>query len=198
MTASATTDLHLAIAHHLLFLLLAGVLAFEISAVRSSMDREAILRVARVDAWYGILAVAIIVVGFSRAILAAKGWAYYSVNLFFWAKLGAFAVVGLLSIMPTVEFIRWRKAISANLTFAPAPHGIRNVRRVLFAEAIVFALIPAFAAAMARGYGSLSPWHRSNLSHMGKTRTRRCSETTTMGKIASQQGWVAVSETPFK
>jgi putative membrane protein len=157
MTASATTDLHLAIAHHLLFLLLAGVLAFEISAVRSSMDREAILRVARVDAWYGILAVAIIVVGFSRAIFAAKGWAYYSVNLFFWAKLGAFAVVGLLSIMPTVEFIRWRKATSANLTFAPASHGIRNVRRVLFAEAIVFALIPAFAAAMARGYGSFSP-----------------------------------------
>ncbi len=152
-----TADLHLAIAHHLLFLLLAGVLAFEISAVRSSMDREGILRVARVDAWYGLLAVAIIVVGFARAIFAAKGWAYYSVNLFFWAKLGAFAVVGLLSIMPTVEFIRWRKAISANLTILPAPHGIRNVRRILFAEAIVFALIPAFAAAMARGYGSLSP-----------------------------------------
>jgi putative membrane protein len=157
MTASAATDLHLAIAHHLLFLLLAGVLAFEIGVVRSSMDREAILRVARVDAWYGILAVAIIVVGFSRAIFAAKGWAYYSVNLFFWAKLGAFAVVGLLSVMPTVEFIRWRKAASGNLSFSPASHGIRNVRRVLFAEAIVFALIPAFAAAMARGYGSLSP-----------------------------------------
>jgi putative membrane protein len=157
MTASAATDLHLAIAHHLLFLLLAGVLAFEIGVVRSSIDREAILRVARVDAWYGILAVAIIVVGFSRAIFAAKGWAYYSVNLFFWAKVGAFAVVGLLSIMPTTEFIRWRKATSATLTFSPAPHGIRNVRRVLFAEAMVFALIPVFAAAMARGYGSLSP-----------------------------------------
>ena len=101
-----TADLHLAIAHHLLFLLLAGVLAFEISAVRSSMDREGILRVARVDAWYGLLAVAIIVVGFARAIFAAKGWAYYSVNLFFWAKLGTFAVVGLLSIVPTLEFIR--------------------------------------------------------------------------------------------
>jgi hypothetical protein len=47
MTASAATDLHLATAHHLLFLLLAGVLAFEIGAVRSSMDREDILRVAR-------------------------------------------------------------------------------------------------------------------------------------------------------
>ena len=156
MIASATTDLHLAIAHHLLFLLLAGVLAFEIGIVRSSMDRKDILRVARVDIWYGILAGAIILVGFSRAIFAAKGWAYYSVNLFFWAKLAAFAVVGLLSIVPTIEFIRWRKALSSNLTFSPTPQGIRNVRRVLFAEAIVFALIPVFAAAMARGYGSLS------------------------------------------
>jgi putative membrane protein len=156
MIVSAATDLHLAIAHHLLFLLLAGVLAFEIGTVRVSMDREDILRVGRVDIWYGVLAGAIIVVGFSRAIFAAKGWAYYSVNLFFWAKLGAFAVVGLLSIIPTVEFIRWRRAISGNLTFSPAPHAIRNVKRVLFAEAIFLALIPAFAAAMARGYGSLS------------------------------------------
>jgi hypothetical protein len=45
------------------------------------MDREDILRVARVDIWYGVLAGAIILVGFWRAIFAAKGWAYYSVNL---------------------------------------------------------------------------------------------------------------------
>jgi len=145
-----------------LFLLLAGVLAFEIGAVRSNMDREDILRVARVDIWYGVLAGAIILVGFSRAIFAAKGWAYYSVNLFFWAKLGTFAVVGLLSIMPTVEFIRWRKAASGSLAFSPTPHGIRNVRRVLFAEAMLFAFIPAFAAAMARGYGTLSLVARFN------------------------------------
>jgi putative membrane protein len=155
MTVSATTDLHLAIAHHLLFLLLAGVLAFEIGVVRSKMDSEDVLRVARVDIWYGVLAGVIILVGFWRAIFAAKGWAYYSINLFFWAKLGVFAVVGLLSIMPTIEFIRWRKALSGNLAFSPEPDRIRNVRRVLFAEAILFALIPAFAAAMARGYGEL-------------------------------------------
>jgi putative membrane protein len=156
MTVSAATDLHLAIAHHLLFLSLAAVLAFEISVVRSKMDSEDVLRLARVDIWYGVLAGVIILVGFSRAIFAAKGWAYYSVNLFFWAKLGVFAVVGLLSILPTIEFIRWRKALSGNLAFSPEPHRIRNVRRVLVAEAILFALIPAFAAAMARGYGELS------------------------------------------
>jgi len=59
--------------------------------------------------------------------------------------------------MATVEFIR-EKAASGNQTFSPAPHGIHYVRPVLFAEAMVFALIPTFAATMARGYGSLSPY----------------------------------------
>lgn len=96
----ATKDLSLAIVHHLLVFLLAGVLAFEVGVVRPSMKREDILRVSRVDNWYGILAAAIIVVGFSRAIYAAKGWAYYEVNGFFWAKIAAFAVLGLLSMLP--------------------------------------------------------------------------------------------------
>jgi putative membrane protein len=153
----ATTDLALAIAHHLLIFSLAGVLAFEIGVIRSSMTDQDILRVARVDIWYGVLAGLIILIGFVRAVFAGKGWAYYSVNVYFWAKLGTFAVVGLLSIVPTAAIIRWRRALSGHLTFLPAPHDIRTIRRVLFAEAILFALIPTFAAAMARGYGELAP-----------------------------------------
>jgi len=151
---SAAADLHLAIAHHLLIFLLAGVLAFEIAVIRLAMTSGDIHRVGRVDAWYGILALAIIVVGFSRAIFAAKGWGYYSINGFFWAKMAAFAVVGLLSIVPTVRIIRWRRALATNAAFAPAADDIAKVRRFLWAEILFFALIPACAAAMARGYGS--------------------------------------------
>ena len=153
---SAVADLHLAIAHHLLIFLLAGVLAFEIGVIRLAMSSADIHRVGRVDTWYGILAAAIIVVGFSRAIFAAKGWGYYSVNGFFWAKIAAFAVVGLLSIVPTVRIIRWRRALAKNAAFAPAADDIGKVRRFLWAEAVFFALIPACAAAMARGYGSFA------------------------------------------
>jgi Predicted membrane protein len=71
----AAADLHLAIAHHLLIFLLAGILAFEIGVIRLTMTGADIDRVGRVDAWYGILALAIVAVGFSRAIFAAKGWA---------------------------------------------------------------------------------------------------------------------------
>jgi putative membrane protein len=152
----ATTDLSLAIVHHLLIFLLAGVLAFEIGVIRPSMKREDVLRVARVDIWYGILAAAIIVVGFWRAIYAAKGWAYYQANGFFWAKMAVFAVVGLLSIIPTIQIIRWRRALTADAALLPAASNIAGVRRYLWAEVAFFALIPAFAAAMARGYGALA------------------------------------------
>jgi putative membrane protein len=152
----ATKDLSLAIVHHLLVFLLAGVLAFEVGVIRPSMKREDVLRVSRVDNWYGILAAAILVVGFSRAIYAAKGWAYYGTNGFFWAKIAAFVVVALLSIIPTIKIIRWRQALRADTAFAPAAADIAGVRRYLWAEVAFFALIPAFAAAMARGYGVLA------------------------------------------
>ena len=152
----ATTDLHLAIAHHILVFALAGVLAFEVGAVRAGMTGPDIRRVARVDLWYGILAALIIAVGFSRAVFAAKGWDYYSHNMFFWAKMGTFLLVGLLSIVPTVAYIRWRGAAKRDPAFVPATSAVANVRRFLWAEVFLFALIPAFAAAMARGYGMMA------------------------------------------
>jgi putative membrane protein len=151
----ATTDLLLAIVHHLLVFMLAGILAFEIGTVSLAMKQDAILRVAHVDVWYGILAGAIIVVGFTRAAVAAKGWAYYAVNAFFWAKIATFFVVGLLSIVPTVAMIRWRNALKGDAAFAPPVGAIRRVRGYLWAEAALFLLLPVFAAAMARGYGEL-------------------------------------------
>ena len=153
----AATDLALAIAHHLLVFALAGVLAFEIGTVRSGMTHDEILGVGRVDNGYGILATAIVVVGLVRAIYAAKGWSYYALNLFFWAKMATFVVVGLLSIVPTVAIIRWRKALKGDAAFAPPAGAVRRVRAYLWAEAALFLLLPVFAAAMARGYGELTP-----------------------------------------
>lgn len=150
----ATTDIVLAIGHHVLVFALAGVLAFELGAVRPGMKDPEIARVAGVDFWYGILAGAIIIVGFARANFAGKGWEYYSHNGFFWSKIGTFALVGLLSIIPTLAFIRWRRLAKADANFAPTDDHVRRVKRFLWAEAGLFLLIPVFAALMARGYGA--------------------------------------------
>jgi putative membrane protein len=141
-------DLSLAIGHHLLIFAIFGILFAEFWAIRPGMSGAAVVRIASIDLWYGILAAAVIVVGFCRVIFAAKGWVYYSHNAFFWAKIADFAVIGILSVLPTVAFIRWRRSGSL-----PSDAEIRKVRRYLHAELALFVFLPILAAAMARGYG---------------------------------------------
>jgi putative membrane protein len=144
-------DLILAIGHHLLVFSLFGVLCAEFIAVRPGMTPTTLARVGAADLSYGAMAGLIIVVGFSRAVFATKGWLYYSHNAFFWAKIATFVVIGLLSVPPTLAFLRWRRAGQP-----PTDTQIAGVRRYLWAEVVLFLLLPAFAAAMARGYGEIS------------------------------------------
>ena len=89
-------------------------------------------------------------IGFSRAIFAAKGWLYYSHNLFFWAKIATFALIGILSAWPTIRYLRWRREGGA-----PAADDVARVRQLLWAQVALFPLLLAFAAAMARGFGEM-------------------------------------------
>lgn len=141
-------DLLLAVLHHFLIFAVFGFLLVEFIGLRSTLTRDSIRRIAAADLGYGIAAMLIVLIGFGRAVFAAKGWAYYSHNLFFWLKIATFAAIGLLSIKPTVVFIRWRKA--AELPDAAA---VLAMRRFLHVELALFAFLPIFAAAMARGYG---------------------------------------------
>ncbi len=146
-------DLVLASLHHLLVFSLAGLLAVELALVRPGVGGATLKVLGGLDAAYGATATLILVVGFSRVFLGGKGSAFYLSNPVFWAKIGAFAVVGLLSIAPTMAILRWRKQAKADAAFTPPAGEVATARRVLVLEVVVFALIPVFAAAMARGYG---------------------------------------------
>lgn len=141
-------DLWLAIGHHLIIFALFGILAAELVLVARGISLDVVAKLSRVDNWYGALAGAIVIVGFSRAIFAAKGWAYYSHNAFFWAKIATFGLVALLSVPPTLQYLNWRRTGEA-----PSPADVCRVKRFLYAEVFLFAFLPIFAAAMARGFG---------------------------------------------
>ena len=143
------TDLLLAILHHVTMFALFGVLAVELAVVRPGMSTGQVALAARIDRLYGLFAMLMIVIGFTRAVFAAKGWDYYSHNGFFWAKIASFALVGALSALPTIRFIRWRRA-----SHRPDDAEVARLRRFLHAQAALFFLIPIFGAAMARGYGT--------------------------------------------
>ena len=146
-------DLVLAILHHLLILSLAGLLAAELVLLKPAVSGAGLRTLGAVDAGYGATAGLILVVGFCRVFLGAKGSTFYLENPVFWAKIAAFGVVGLLSILPTIAILKWRKQAKADPAFTPPAAEVARTRRVLVLELAVFALIPIFAAAMARGYG---------------------------------------------
>jgi putative membrane protein len=148
-----TADISLAIAHHVLVFSLAGVIAFELASVRRGMDAKALRRLGIADMHYGILAVLILVVGFTRVFMGAKGAAFYLSSHVFWTKIAAFAVVGIISIAPTVLIIRWRRRAKQDASASPPDREVLLARRCLLAEAAVFLTIPIWAVLMARGFG---------------------------------------------
>jgi putative membrane protein len=62
--------------------------------------------------------------------------------------MATFVVIAVLSIIPTVRYIRWQRSGTV-----PTNAEVAVVRRFLWAEVVLFALLPIFAAAMARGFG---------------------------------------------
>lgn len=144
------TDLILAIFHHLLIFMLLAVLVIELTLTREGLTPAGLQRLTRIDLSYGILAGAIIVIGVLRVHFGAKGADYYLHNLFFWLKMVSFLGVGLLSIPPTLTFLKWKKAATADSTWLPGADEIARVRKWLLWELRLFALIPIFAAIMAR------------------------------------------------
>lgn len=147
------TDFVLASLHHVLIFLLMAALAAELVLVRPGLAGASLSRLARIDGAYGALSLAVLAVGVCRVVWGIKGWEAYSGNVWFWHKMAAFLIVGLLSIAPTIRFARWRRQAAANPSFAVGDAEVKAVRRFMHAEAAIFLLIPIFAAAMAR-YGA--------------------------------------------
>ena len=149
------TDLILAIAHHLAVFTLVAIFAAEFALLRPGIEGKRLAQLGSLDRAYGGMAMLVIVVGVLRVIFGSAGWEYYVGNWVFWAKMIAFAGVGLASIQPTMAVLRWVKAAKADAAFTPVVTEVSGARRFLYLQAALLVFIPSFAAAMARGYGAL-------------------------------------------
>ncbi|MFN8831671.1 MAG: DUF2214 family protein [Labrys sp. (in: a-proteobacteria)] len=146
-------DFLLAATHHLLVLLLVTLIAMEFALVRTGMTERQARLVAKVDGYYGLVSVLVLIAGICRVMFGANGYEYYVANTMFWLKMASFVVMGLLSLPPTLAFLRWRRAMDrAEMTDPPAAEVV-TVRRWMLAEVHVLAVIAVFAAALGRSYG---------------------------------------------
>ena len=140
--------------HHLAAFTVAATLAYEFVAYRKNLSIEEARRIQRVDGWYGISAGVVLVAGLLRVFFFEKGSNYYLNNHIFWTKMVLFAIVGLLSIYPTIRYLRWNGALNAGQAPEIPDSEFRRVRLLLHLELIGIALILFAAPALARGIGS--------------------------------------------
>ena len=144
-------DAALAALHHLFAFGLVGMLMAQWALLRGAPTEAVLGRLARYDLWYGVCALGLVVVGVGRVLHGLKSTAFYIDNPVFWLKIGAFVAVGLISIMPTVQYRRWRAAAACCL---PDSRLWTRVRQCVVVELHLLSVVMIAAALMARGIGA--------------------------------------------
>lgn len=147
------TTAFMAFLHHLFAFTLTACLVYEFIAYRKDMGIAEIRRIQRADLAYGISAGLLVLVGLLRVFFFEKGINFYINNPFFWVKMAAFLLVGLLSIDPTIRYIRWNRMLRQNDVPEISEPEYRRTRLLLWLEVIGIVIILLAAPMMARGIG---------------------------------------------
>lgn len=143
----------MAFLHHLFAFLLVAALAYEWLLLRQPLTRESARSLVRTDQLYGACAMLIVFIGGLRVFYFEKGAGYYFHSAPFITKLILFAAVGLLSIYPTVTFLRWRNRLAQQQLPTPTRQQLTRLKYVIQLELIGIAGIVLGAALAAKGIG---------------------------------------------
>jgi putative membrane protein len=137
--------------HHVFAFTLVSAVAVEFVLIRQEVTRANALRLLVTDAVLGVSATLLLIVGLLRVFYFEKGAAYYFSSHAFLAKLSVFILVALMSAVPTIEFLSWRKAVRAGQAPTVSDAKLKAIRTILHAELIGIVIILACAAIMANG-----------------------------------------------
>jgi putative membrane protein len=135
--------------HFISIFAIAGSLISEHLLLKTSLSRREIARIARIDAVYGFAALMLLGAGLTLWLTGAgKPAEFYTRNWVFHTKLALFLVIGLLSVHPTIFFIRNRKGNDDDRVNVP-----KSIFWMLRLELLLLFMIPLLAGLMARGIG---------------------------------------------
>ena len=137
--------------HHLCAFTLVSAVAIEFTLIRGELTLSSARRLQVTDMVLGIAAGALLVIGLLRVFFFEKGADYYFHSHAFLTKFSVFIAVGLLSIIPTVEFLSWRGALKAGQVPSVSARKLSLITAVIHGELLSIVIILLCAAIMARG-----------------------------------------------
>jgi putative membrane protein len=137
--------------HHLCAFTLVSAVAIEFTLIRQELTLSSARRLQVTDLVLGIAAGALLVIGLLRVFFFEKGASYYFHSHAFLTKFSLFIILGLLSIIPTMEILSWRAALQAGQVPVIEAKKKRLVTGVIHGELLAIVIILLCAAIMARG-----------------------------------------------
>ena len=144
-----TAEIALRYLHFISIFAIVGTLVSEHMLLRPAMTRREIGKLARIDAVYGMAALTLLAAGLTLWLGGfSKPTEFYSRNWIFHIKISLFLMIGLLSIYPTIFFIKQRKGSQEESVNVP-----KSVFMLLRLELTLLVIIPLLAGLMARGIG---------------------------------------------
>ena len=146
-------DTILAYLHFAAIFMLFAFLTTQAILIRAPLEARMVRLIGRTDLWYFGSAFAVLVTGFLRAVLGAKGADFYFNSWPIYAKIVLFLAVGIISIKPTMTFIQWRRMFEREKSWQVPAGEQASIRKLVMIEVHLAALIPVFAVIMSRGLG---------------------------------------------
>ena len=134
--------------HFISIFIIVAALSGEHILLKKALSRKEIGRISRLDGIYGIASLSLLAAGFTLWFWIGKPADFYSKNPIFMVKLSLFIIIGLLSIKPTIYFIKQRKGNPEEVINIPA-----WIKNTINLELILLFLIPLLASLMAKGIG---------------------------------------------
>ncbi len=144
-----TTELLLRYIHFIGIFAIVATLTAEHLLLKKELTRAEIGRLARIDAVYGVAALMLLGAGLTLWLGGfGKPAEFYSKNWIFHVKLTLFVCIGLLSIYPTVFFLKNRKGNPEEVVAIPG-----KIFWMLRLELLLLFIIPLLAGLMAKSVG---------------------------------------------
>ncbi len=107
-------------------------------------------RLSILDAICGVAALLVLITGVTKVMTAPQGAAWFMQIWIFHAKVTLFFVIALISIWPTIHFMRGRRKLREGAAQVTYPRLLRVALRI---EMVGLLILPLLAAMMARGIG---------------------------------------------
>lgn len=143
-----TTEIVVRYFHFIGLFVWVGALTAEHLLLKPRMSRQEIKRLATIDGIYGLSAIIVIAAGLAMWFWVGKPAEFYTKNWIFHTKVTLAILVGILSIYPTIYFIKQRKGEAEEVIELP-----KSIKMLVRLELLLMLLIPLLAVLMAKGIG---------------------------------------------